>query len=148
MNAPVTDVAFHFNAPDRVAYACRLLRKAASSGARVVVTGLPDTLQQLDALLWTFSPVDFVPHCFVESDASVLAASPVILATDLQVTPHQQVLLNLGHGVADGFERFARVIEVVGQDEDELQTARSRWRHYTGLGYQITRHDLNLKGTS
>jgi DNA polymerase-3 subunit chi len=141
----VTELAFHFNAPDRVAYACRLLRKAVSSGAKVVVTGLPQTLQQLDTALWTFSPTDFVPHCYQESEARVLAASPVILATSIQSAPHQQVLLNLGHFVVDGFERFGRVIEVVGLDEDELQTARARWRHYTGLGYTITRHDLNLK---
>ena len=143
----MTEVAFHFNAPDRVAYACRLLRKAVGSGAKVVVTGWPDTLQQLDAALWAFSPTDFVPHCHLDSDASVLAASPVILAESIQTVPHQQVLLNLGDVVAAGFERFERVIEVVGLDEDDLHAARSRWRHYTGLGYTITRHDLNLKSS-
>ena len=39
---PMTEVAFHFNAPDKVAYACRLLRKAVGSGARVVVTAEAD----------------------------------------------------------------------------------------------------------
>ena len=34
----MTDVAFHFNAPDKLAYACRLLRKAVGSGSRVVNT--------------------------------------------------------------------------------------------------------------
>ena len=61
----MTEVAFHFNAPDRVAYACRLLRKAVASGAKLVVTGSPDVLQQLDRALWTFSAVDFVPHFFL-----------------------------------------------------------------------------------
>ena len=40
----MTEVAFHFNAPDPVAYACRLLRKAVSNGARMVVLGVPDTV--------------------------------------------------------------------------------------------------------
>ena len=31
------EVAFHFNAPDRVGYACRLLRKAYLKGARLWV---------------------------------------------------------------------------------------------------------------
>ena len=31
----MTEIAFHFNAPDKLAYACRLLRKAVASGARV-----------------------------------------------------------------------------------------------------------------
>ena len=141
----MTEVAFHFNAPDRVAYACRLLRKAVSSGAKIVVTGLPDTLQQLDLELWSLLPTDFVPHCHLESDACVVAASPVILATSIKVVPHQQVLLNLGDIVADGFDRFKRVIEVVGLDDEDRQRARNRWKRYTDLGYAITRHDLHLK---
>ena len=141
----MTEVAFHFNAPDRVAYACRLLRKAVGSGAKLGVTGLPETLQQLDAALWTFSPTDFVPHCFLESEPYVVAASPVILATSIQSVPHQQVLVNLGQLVPGGFERFERVIEVVGMDDEDRQLARGRWKHYADLGYAITRHDLALK---
>lgn len=143
----MTDVAFHFNAPDTVAYACRLLRKAVSSGAKIVVTGHADTLQALDSALWTFSPVDFVPHCYLENDAWVVAASPVILAPLTESVPHQQVLLNMGDAVPSGFERFERVIEVVGLDDEDRQLARRRWKHYTDLGYAITRHDLNLKPT-
>ena len=30
----MTEVQFHFNVPDRLVYACRLLRKALRSGAR------------------------------------------------------------------------------------------------------------------
>lgn len=142
----MTEVAFHFNAPDPVAYACRLLRKAVSSGARVVVTGECATLQQLDIALWAFSATDFVPHCSLESEASMLAASPVVLAETLESPPHRQVLLNLGEAVAAGFAEFERVIEVVGLEDMSLQAARERWRHYTRLGYTITRHDLNLKG--
>lgn len=141
----MTEVAFHFNAPDPVAYVCRLLRKAVSSGAKLVVTGSPDTLEQLDVALWTFSPIDFVPHCSLASDARVLAASPVILAPSTHSVPHQQVLLNLGHRVPDGFERFERVIEVVGLDDEGRQFARSRWKHYTEQGHAITRHDLALR---
>ena len=141
----MTEVAFHFNAPDLLAYACRLLRKAVGSGAKVVVTGPPDTLRELDALLWTFSATDFVPHCLADSEAHVVAASPVILATSIASTAHQQVLLNLGRLVPEGFDRFERVIELVGQDEQQRQLARARWKQYTDRGYAITRHDLTLK---
>ncbi len=141
----MTEVAFHFNAPDSLAYACRLLRKAVGSGAKVVVTGPPDTLQELDALLWTFSATDFVPHCLADSEAHVVAASPVILSTSIATAAHQQVLLNLGRLVPEGFDRFERVIELVGQGEQERQLARARWKQYTDRGYAITRHDLTLK---
>ncbi|NDP40512.1 MAG: DNA polymerase III subunit chi [Rhodoferax sp.] len=141
----MTEVAFHFNAPDRLAYVCRLLRKAVASGAKLVVTGSPDELQHLDRALWTFSPVDFLPHCFLDSESYVVAASPVILSTTTVAVPHRQVLINLGQFVPDGFERFERVIEVVGLDDEDRQSARSRWKQYADLGYAITRHDLALK---
>lgn len=141
----MTKVAFHFNVPDPVGYACRLLRKAVSSGSKMVVLGLPGTLQQLDTALWTFSAPDFVPHCFLDGDDVVVAASPVILSTSIASVPHQQVLLNLGHGLPDGFDQFERVIEIVGLEDEDRQSARSRWKQYTDRGFEITRHDLALK---
>ena len=57
----MTEVAFHFNAPDKWAYACRLLRKASHAGARVVVMVQPEDLPHLDSLLWTFAPLELSP---------------------------------------------------------------------------------------
>jgi DNA polymerase-3 subunit chi len=139
----MTEVAFHFNVPDKLAYACRLLRKAAAAGSKVVVTGEPDQLRTLDTELWTFSPTEFIPHCHVAAaDAQVLAASPVLLAESARGTPHLQVLVNLGGTVPDGFERFERLIELVTQEDADRQQARGRWKHYADRGYAITRHDL------
>jgi DNA polymerase-3 subunit chi len=128
-----------------------LLRKAVSSGARVVVTGEPAALQALDTLLWTFAPLEFVAHCRAGSPAEQLMASPVVLAAHIDggpELPHHQVLLNLGQHVAAGSERFERTIEVVTLDEEDRQMARQRWKHYADRGYSITRHDLKLKETS
>jgi DNA polymerase-3 subunit chi len=139
----MTEVAFHFNAPDKLGYACRLLRKATASGARVVVTGEPELLRQLDVALWTFSPLEFIPHGYIPAcGADVAGASPVVLADSAQGTPHQQVLVNLGTRLPDGFERFERLIEVVTQDDGDRQQARQRWKHYADRGYAIVRHDL------
>lgn len=145
----MTEVAFHFNAPDKVAYACRLLRKAVGQGARIAVTADPATLRSLDVSLWTFAPLEFVAHCTISGHAAtdpVMAqASPVVLVGEPVRSPHQQVLLNLGDAVPEGFERFQRVIEVVGMSDDDRQVARTRWRHYADRGYAIQRHDLALK---
>lgn len=141
----MTEIAFHFNAPDKLAYACRLLRKAVAAGARAVVTGPDDALVQLDQQLWTFSALDFVPHCTSTSPARVQAASPVVLAVDAQQAPVHPVLVNLGDLVPAGFERFGRLIEVVSGDADDRALARERWRHYAARGYTIVRHDLELK---
>lgn len=141
----MTEIAFHFNAPDKVAYACRLLRKAVASKAKVVVIGAPDVLRRLDQELWTFSALDFVPHCTANSAEAILSASPVVLTATAGNAPHQQVLLNLGEEVPDGFERFERLIEVVTLDDGDRHVARERWRHYAVRGYAIDRKDLELK---
>ena len=147
----MTDIAFHFNAPDKLAYVCRLLRKAVGNGAKVVVLADSATLQALDTQLWTFAPLEFVPHCRSDSPLEQRQASPIILTTELldaQALPHQQVLLNLCATVSAGFEMFQRVIEVVSLDDQDRQDARTRWKHYTEQGYSITRHDLKLRETN
>ena len=144
----MTEVAFHFNAPDKWAYACRLLRKAVSAGARVVVLVEADELEHLDNVLWTFSPLEFIPHCRWPGQALEVNASAVVLCSSLDrglLESHHQVLVNLGGGVPAGFESFERVIEVVTLDDGERQAARGRWKHYADRGYTITRHDLKLK---
>ena len=139
----MTEVAFHFNAPDKLAYACRLLRKAVAAGSRVMVTGRPDALRELDVALWTFAPLEFLPHCYGEVTPVALAASPVVLADTLQSAPHHQVLLNLGGAVPQGFERFERLFELVSSDEQDRQEGRERWKHYADRGSSITRHDMS-----
>lgn len=143
----MTEVAFHFNAPDKQAYACRLLRKAVAGGSRVVVTAPPEVLDRLDGLLWTFSQTDFIAHAREDAEPRVLVASPVVLteAPGSAGLPHRQVLVNLGERMPAGFDAYERVIEVVGLEEADRQQARARWKSYTELGYDIVRHDLNLK---
>lgn len=142
----MTEIAFHFNAPQKLGYACRLLRKAAASGAKVVVTGEAGLLRELDMALWTFAPLEFVPHCYAPSAPQELVqASPVVLSEAPGQAPHQQVLVNLGTPVPEGFERFERLIEVVSTDDEDRHSARARWKHYADRGYAITRHDLASK---
>ena len=145
----MTEVAFHFNAPDKLSYACRLLRKACSTSAQVVVMGADELMAALDAALWTFSPTAFVPHCLASADAQTLRQTPVVLGLGEQVPdglPHHQVLVNLGTGLLSGFETFEKVIEVVTHDEQDRALARMRWKHYADRGYSLVRHDLSLKG--
>lgn len=142
----MTEVAFHFNVPDKLAYACRLLRKATAAGSKVVVTGEPELLRSLDTELWTFSPLEFIPHCQLgAAEPPVLAASPVVLAQVPRGTPHQEVLVNLGGPVPEGFERFERLIELVSVDEPDRLAARGRWKHYADRGYAIQRHEVAVR---
>lgn len=142
----MTELAFHFGAPDKLSYACRLVRKAAGSGANVVVMGDDEAIAKLDMDLWNISATDFVPHCVSTSAASVRRHSSVLLTASMdQASGPFGVLVNLADTVPQGFERFQRLIEVVSTDPADRDLARGRWRHYTELGHTIQRHDLSLK---
>ncbi|HWP13924.1 MAG TPA: DNA polymerase III subunit chi [Ramlibacter sp.] len=143
----MTEVMFHFNAPDKVGHTCRLVRKALASGAKVVVTGEGALLRELDVALWTFAPLEFLPHCLDSGAPGVLAASPVVLAESALSAPHQHVLVNLGAAVPEGFERFERLIEVVTVQDEDRQQGRRRWKHYAERGYAIKGEDLGPKET-
>ena len=142
----MTEVAFHFNAPDKLAYACRFARKLARGNLRLAITGAQSLLDTLDARLWSMEPSDFVAHCRGDSPVQLLVASPVVLTPDPRQGGHHDVLLNLGDDVPLGFGSYQRLVEVVSADDpQDRERARARWRHYAQRGYAIVRHDLVLK---
>jgi len=146
----MSEVAFHFNAPDKLAYACRFTRKAVRHEARLVISAPAAVLQRLDTLLWAMTPTDFVAHCTADAPAAMQSASPVLLVPASDDLPpwraHSDMLLQLGDTVPQGYASFAKVIEVVSQsDSTDRNRARARWRHYAAQGDTIVRHDLVLK---
>ena len=112
-------------------------------GTPVVVTGEPQDLGALDQALWTFAPQDFVPHAALGvAPAAVVARSSIVLAAQpLAVTP-RALLVNLGGGVPEGFDQFARLFELVSADAADLDAARERWKHYKAQGHGVEKHDV------
>ena len=146
----MTEIAFHVNAPDKLDYACRLLRATQKKSAQVLVLGHIGALKSLSSKLWAMAPTEFLPHCLADASADVIAHSPIVLSAELpssgaEISSEQQVLLNLGAVLPAGFERFERLIELVGQDEADLQAARTRWKHYKDRGYALSRYDVVSK---
>lgn len=138
----MTEVAFHFNAPDKLSYACRLLRKAYLRGARVVALVDERDRGALDAALWTAVVGDFIPHSGPSDPPHVQARSPIHVASETSAHNGATVLVNLRADIPAGYERFARVIEVVTGDENDRSLARERWKHYKAQGIEPQRHDL------
>ena len=134
----MTRIDFHTGVADQIGYACRLVRKAYGAGQQLVVVGEAPILASLDAALWTFSPLDFIPHCGVESPLA--AKTPVVLSTTPGQAPHHAVLINLGGAVPDDFARFERLLEIVGATPEAVTAGRDRYRFYRDRGYQLTNH--------
>jgi len=139
------EVAFHFNAPEKTAYACRLLRKAYQKHARLLVLAEPRNAAALDQMLWTMFAPEFVPHCRNDAPAVLRASSPILIASgEIPSDFRADVLLNLTDAMPVGYERFSRVIEVVTADEPDRLRARERWRQYRVSGLEPLRHDLKF----
>lgn len=140
---PMTRIEFHFNTNERLLHTCRLVRKVRAHDMRIVVVGASSTLKQLDVELWRFHDVSFVAHCTAQDGLEIQRASPVALGPDPHAWGINEVLLNLGDEVPEGFERFARLIEIVSNDDHGRAQARVRWKHYKNLGYELLQHDLS-----
>lgn len=136
----MTRIDFHSNVPDKLAYACRLTRKAFLAKHRVVLlTEHSEDLQSLDQLLWTFSDQDFLPHAPVGSP--VMEFTPILLADSDSACadlPSHEILINLSMRTPAHFARFERMFEIVSQDEADLNLGRERYRYYQQRGYPLT----------
>lgn len=132
----MTRIDFHSNVPDKIAYACRLLRKASAARNRVVVmTEDAAQMAALDAALWTFSATDFLPHVTV--DDPLAPDTPIVLAcSDESELPPADLLVNLARRAPAQFENFPRLIEVVASDEADTAAGRQRFVAYKRQDFQ------------
>jgi DNA polymerase-3 subunit chi len=145
----MTQVDFHFNAPEKLPYVCRLLRKAAGQGRKVGVLADLDTCHLLSQALWNLNPTDFVSHCSLSDPSHLLAHSSVIFSSDwalLSQQSHIDVYLNMNDLAPENLTGVNRLIEVVGPEERDKASARQRWKQYAQLGFQINRFDLAAAG--
>jgi DNA polymerase-3 subunit chi len=134
----MTRIDFHSNVPDKIAYACRLVRKARAANYRIVLlTKDRADLAKLDQALWTFSSLDFLPH--VTAGDALAATTPIILTDNDSVDlPHYQILINLSDGTPPHFARFERMFEIISADEGDKAAGRERYRFYQQRGYPLT----------
>ena len=127
----------------RLTTACRLAEKAYEQGLRVAVrTASPSETAEVDELMWTISDRSFVPHSVWPAEPAVADHSPVLIASGALPESHRDVLINLASEGVTEPDRYARICEVVGADEDTKRRARVRWRSYTDAGLAPTKHDL------
>jgi DNA polymerase III subunit chi len=137
----MTRVDFHFNVADKIDYGCRLIRKVRKAGQKAVVFCDDEArLRRFDEALWTFAPLEFIPHT---SGSDPLAdRTPVLLTSRVAELPHHEVLVNLGSSLPQFFTRFERLVEVVGADPEDRAQARQRYRYYKDRGYPLATHEV------
>jgi len=142
----VTRIDFHFNTPEKLAYSCRLIRKAYRTKNRLWVYSIDEgQLLQLDRMLWRFSATDFIPH--VMHDHPLASKTAVVLSNSLQGSERFTIGIHLGTELPQGFSSFERWIEIVGRDDNDRQLARKRYALVRDQGYPIHHFDQAVQGT-
>jgi len=141
----LTQIFFYHDAADRIAAISALIGKAFLQDKPILVYA-PDaeTAGALDRQLWMVPATGFIPH--VRANSPLADQTPVLIADKLDsLAEAPQRLINLSSEIPPGFSRFASVIEVVGQADEERLAGRGRVKFYKDRGYEIKYFDLSEK---
>lgn len=119
---------------------CELAKRAYAANLPTLILARDQTqAEEIDDLLWSFDPGDYLPHQIAgedeeEDEAPILIASP---DTDIALRP---LLINLRDTAPQG--SFDRVLEVVPADPAARGPLRERWKHYQSLGFELKKFDM------
>jgi DNA polymerase-3 subunit chi len=138
---PMTEISFYFNVPNREHALCQLVSKALAKHLSInILTSSQAAASALDGLLWEVPQTGFLPHCL--ADDAIAADTPILLDYRPELLPVRDVLFNWTNGLAPGFERYQRVMEVVSLDDEARTLARERWKAYVAQGFKPTSFDM------
>lgn len=120
-------------------FACRLAEKAWQLNNRLLIHTADSTAgYAVDTMLWDFKAESFLPHATLPASQQ----TPIHIGWNDNTSPHHDLLINLSNTVPSFFSQFARVIEIVTQNEQQLATSRQRFRFYQERGYEIKINDM------
>ncbi|HAS51291.1 MAG TPA: DNA polymerase III subunit chi [Gammaproteobacteria bacterium] len=125
----------------RAQCACRLADKAYRLGHTVYIAAASEArAAALDDLLWTFRQDSFVPH--ERYPLTGVEGSPVLIGVAPPAEVDAQVLINFTDAFPVGFERYARVAELVDAHPDVRAQSRERFKRYREYGLTPETHKL------
>lgn len=130
------------HAPDAVdLITCRLLEKAYVRGHQVFVyCNTQQDAEALDEHLWTFQEDSFIPHHLQGEGPH--PPPPIQIGYDKEPRGFNDILLNRSTTIPSFFNKFRRIIEVIGAEEDAKATGRTHYRTYQTQGCHINTHQL------
>ena len=141
----MTRIDFYTRAPDRLDVVRKLVQKAHQGGQQILVYTRDEHLaERLDAYLWSVPNLSFLPH--VRCGHSLSGETPVLIGAQADGLARLDVLINLDREPPQFFSRFERLLEVVGNEPDDIQMGRERYRYYKERGYDLKHNDLSGKG--
>lgn len=115
----------------------KLLEKIYGMGKRsVVVCDTEERLAEMNMILWTFSQSAFLPHGTAREGFA--EDQPIWLTTQVENPNGASVLIITNHQIVSNFDGFERCLDFFnGQDQESLEKARTRWRHYKTNAFSL-----------
>lgn len=130
---------------DRYLHAVRLVDKAWQQGDRVgIFCEYHSQAQELDDLLWNFTPDAFIPHSIVP-DAATRCPDPVGILLCEPAAGDWDTVVVLSEKLPADADRFRRLALVAHNDPQILNTARSQFRQLRAMGIEPHVHDQRRK---
>jgi DNA polymerase-3 subunit chi len=121
--------------------ACRLAEQQAKQGQRIcILTDSPEAAQEIDQLLWSYSPESFLPHALAGDAAAAQVA--VVIRHGTEAPAGTTCILNLGSEAPLNQPTLNAIAEFVMNDDESKARSRARWNLYKQLGYELQHHQL------
>jgi len=116
----------------------RLLEKVLETGMRaMVVTDNEMSLQTLDKVLWTYTPLAFLPHGTPHDPFP--EKQPILLTTTQENTNQADIIVLTHDTESTDLSPYKRCLEIFnGRNEKSVQKARERWAKYKAAGHPLT----------
>jgi DNA polymerase-3 subunit chi len=118
----------------------KLMAKAYERGMTAQVFGEKETLETLDKAMWTFNPASFIPHgTWLDPYPD---KQPILLNTTLApLNKSRFLVITNGHELTEEEQEdheFERIFDIFdGTDDEKVQEARTRWKHYKDRGWRL-----------
>ncbi len=117
------------------------MAKAWQQGDRVcIVCDTARHAEELDDLLWNFSPDAFIPHSVV-ADSATTCSDPVGILLCPPVAEDWDTVIILSATLPADANRFKRLALVAHNDPSVLNQARSHFKQLRALGIEPRVHD-------
>lgn len=122
-------------------HAAKLVNKAWQQGDRVgVVCDTLEHAQELDDLLWNFSPDAFIPHSII-STANTPCTDPVGILLHSPAAEDWDTVIILCTELPSHADQFKRLALVAQNDPAVLDQARAHFIQLRALGIEARVHD-------
>ena len=124
----------------------KLLERVIAGGMRAVVVSASDErVEALNAALWTYEQLSFLPHGSAKDGQ---AEDQPIWLTTADENPNGATVLVLTDGVSSSKAgEFARCLDMFdGRDSDAVAAARERWKVMKAAGHTLAYWQQNEAG--